>query len=392
MVGRISSLFMAFFMVMVPVGAMAAASSPVEVATKILEESTSFHWGKDCLVWIVHYPESLVEPWVDADASSRGLTPEQRDEYLRSFRSQLRMGDAEPFLLTVYHFGSKPLTLSPLGDYLTMKTVEGKGIAPVSYEKKLDQPISGIVQGLVFFPKQKEVFSLVFKGLGVYPEQLFTFDRSSGGVVVEVPVEEVKSRVVELPPLETTLSSKGGKVSAPKPQETARPAVKKTAPDPVPVSPDAEPPAWLGPGPNAMTSKVDDEISFDLKADVSVDLASQLEEVVSGDSDPSADADMVVATSRDRVIEKFLGLWAKGETDGMFEMLASSSRTEGKDGFAKRANGSPLRWCLSDGYKLRWIDANKVKVSVAQKLVLIRVLQSEVLEVVQESGRLSVVW
>lgn len=362
-----------------------ALASPLEEATRILERNTSFHWGKDCLVWVVYYPESLVEPWVDADAQSRGYTASQREEYLRSFKEQLRIGSAEPFLVTVYHFGAGPLSLSPFSDYLSLTTDGSNRVPPLSYEKKMDQPISGVVQGLVFFPKQQGEFSLVFKGLGVYPEQMFAFDRpAQTEVVVKAP--EVVSRVVEIPPVETetALSSKGGKVSSPKKQ----PEPKAPEPEPLPPPVDTEPPAWLGPGPVLTPPEpVVEELPLE---GVSGDIARQLEEILKDDG-PEPEKDSLLL-SKETVIEEFLALWAKGDTEAMFEMIAPSARAEGLESFSSRANKSPLRWTLSDGYKVRWLDDGKARVSVAQKLVLIRVLQSEVLSVVREEGRSFVVW
>lgn len=362
--------------------------SPLETATGILEKNTSFHWGKDCLVWVVHYPESLVEPWVDADAQSRGYSQTQREEYLRSFKDQLRIGSAEPFLFTVYHFGPKPLSLAPLTEYLSLSTDGANRVSPLSYEKKLDQPISGVVQGLVFFPKQDGEFALVIKGLGVYPEQFFAFDGSPKAAIAQVPADEVVSRIVELPPVktETALSDKGGKVSVPKKQ----PELKPIQPEPTPPPVDTEPPAWLGPGPVLTPPEPDPALEEDLFKEVSEDIAKQLDDILK--EEPSSSDDGSLRRSDEAVVERFLDLWSKGNVEGMFAMIAPSARGEGLDAFSSRVNKSPLRWCLPDGYKLRWMGDGKVKVSVAQKLVLIRVLQSEVLSVVQEEGRGFVVW
>ncbi|MCF4150696.1 hypothetical protein L2W58_02680 [Dethiosulfovibrio sp. F2B] len=364
-------------------------ASPLEDATRILENSTSFHWGKDCLVWVVHYPEALVGPWVEADAISRGYTPAQKEEYLRSFREQLRIGQSEPFLVTVYHFGPKPLSLSPMSENLLMIAEGGDVIPPLSYEDKLDQPITGVVQGLVFFPKQKDGFVLSLKGLGVYREQRFAFKGfSSVGEPSSNDVGEAKQRIVELPPVETetVLTSSGGKVDVPvaKPKPEKAEKESKRVEEP---TVDTEPPAWLGPGP-VLTKKPEPVEIPKVSSGDSMALSADLSEAIMSEDDPNPAG---LEMSRDSLVEAFLALWAKGDTSTMYEMLSPSSRGD-KDTFSKRANGSPLRWCLEDGYKLKWLDGDKVKVSVAQKLVLIRVLQSEVLTVVSEEGRLWIVW
>ncbi len=154
-------------------------ASPLEDAVDILEANTSFHWGRDCLVWFVHYPESLVDPWVESDALIKGYSAEQKEAYKRSFREQLRIGHAESFLMTVYNFGPKPLNLGGIGNAVSLAARNGQRFSPMSYEKKLDQPISGVVQGLVFFPKQDGPFDLMVKGLGIRSEQVFAFSGAS---------------------------------------------------------------------------------------------------------------------------------------------------------------------------------------------------------------------
>lgn len=354
-----------------------AEMTSVERAAAILENSTSFHWGKDCLVWLVHYPEELVGPWIDADSKTQDYTEEQRAEYRRSFKNQLRMNDSEPFLVTIYNFGSVPLKISPLSDYLHMVDLSGKITNLISYEKKLDQPISGIVQGLAFFPIQEGAFELVFKGLGVRSEQVFAFpvfkrDSIAGA---KTPSAEIKDHVVELPlvDVEKKASIPENKAKKDLPdREKAVAEVKK------PVPSVEEPPAWLGPGPVLTPEKPEQPIfiakSQDVPPEISVD-----------EKDPGK--------SRDEALKEFLSVWASGNFEAMYKMLSSETASnQPLDKFSERAGKSPLRWNLSKGYKLTWIDPEKVKVSVAQKLVLIRVLQSEILTMKNENGRWSFAW
>ncbi|MDR1049206.1 MAG: hypothetical protein LBL51_05570, partial [Synergistaceae bacterium] len=44
-----------------------AFANAFEETVRILEDRTVFHWGRDCLVWVVHYPEEIVEPWVESE-------------------------------------------------------------------------------------------------------------------------------------------------------------------------------------------------------------------------------------------------------------------------------------------------------------------------------------
>lgn len=357
-------------------GAFSAEMTASERAASILEKSTSFHWGRDCLVWLVHYPEELVGPWIDADPKTEGYTEEQRAQYRRSFKNQLRMSDSEPFLVTIYNFGSAPLKVSPLSDYLYMIDSDDNRVALVSYEKKLDQPISGIVQGLAFFPIQEGPFKLLFKGLGVRPEQVFAFPvfENRSDVAVKSPSTEVKDHVVELPLVDvdkkTSASRKVEKKHPVKEEVVAE--VKK------PVPSVEEPPAWLGPGPVLTPEKEEKPVLIAKSTDVSPEKSVE-------EKSPEK--------SRDVALKDFLSAWAKGDFEVMYKMLSSEMTSkQSLDEFSARAEKSPIRWNLSRGYKLTWLDPKRVKVSVAQKLVLIRVLQSEVLTMKIENGRWRFAW
>ncbi|PKL02295.1 MAG: hypothetical protein CVV55_05180, partial [Synergistetes bacterium HGW-Synergistetes-2] len=75
--------------------APAFGSDSIVEATSILERWTAFHWGRDCLVWLVHYPEELVDPWVAAEAARSGMSEAESAQYRASFTSELRIVDTE---------------------------------------------------------------------------------------------------------------------------------------------------------------------------------------------------------------------------------------------------------------------------------------------------------
>ncbi len=173
---KIRRLYLFLPVLLVLFAAPAAGSDAIGEATAILERWTSFHWGRDCLVWIVHYPEELVDPWVDSEAARGGMSEGEREEYRKAFVSELRIGDTEPFLVTIYAFGPRPLDFGGFASSVRLVTKNGDAVPPLSYEGKFDQPVSGIVQGLVFFPKQRDKeFSVAMRRLGVVEEQLFSF-------------------------------------------------------------------------------------------------------------------------------------------------------------------------------------------------------------------------
>lgn len=338
---------------------------PVTQATAILERWTSFHWGRDCLVWIVHYPEELVDPWVDAEAARRGMTEAEKQEYREDFMKELRIRDTEAFLLTVYAFGPRPLSLAPFTGTIFLQSTGGSRVSPLSYEKKFDAPLTGIVQGLVFFPKQSEKdFSLVVKGLGVQTEQLFSF----GSLRDETPVAEISPPepvqevvVVELPP-------------APKKEP---PKAKK--PPPVKAPPPPEPPVVASP-PELM----------DFKPEPSADTKPLKEEPsVEKESDKKG----VLFISKEKTVEKFVRFWIDGKYDGMYDLLSSSSRkglTEKQ--FISEVAATKLRSSLKDGYKVKWLEDGKVQIITAQKMLLFRTLRSKVILLEKEDKLWKVTW
>lgn len=345
--------------------AAARAGDPVTRATAILERWTSFHWGRDCLVWIVHYPEELVDPWVEAEAARRGMSEAEKEEYREDFMKELRITDTEAFLLTVYAFGPRPLSLAPFSSSLFLQTSAGSRVSPLSYEKKFDAPLSGIVQGLVFFPKQPEGnFSLGMKGLGVQTEQIFSFapppeETPVAEIAPPEPAREVV--VVELPP-------------APKKEP---PRVKK--PPPVKAPPPPEPPVVASP-PELMDFKP--EPSSDAKP-IKEEPPEKAESAGKG----------VLFISREKTVEKFVRLWIDGEYGGMYDLLSSSSRkalTEKQ--FAAEIAATKLRSSLRDGYKIKWLDDGKVQIITAQKMLLFRTLRSKMILLEKEDKLWKVTW
>ncbi|HQH79622.1 MAG TPA: hypothetical protein PK535_11690, partial [Synergistaceae bacterium] len=96
---------------------------------------------------------------------------------------------------------------------------------------------------------------------------------------------------------------------------------------------------------------------------------------------------------KERLVENFLKLWVAGEGEKMYALLSEQSRTlmNAKD-FASQARQHSFRWALRDGHRLAWIDGDTVRVSAAQKLLVMRVLKTHILRLVREQGGWRVVW
>ena len=327
-------------------------SGSIVEATSILERWTAFHWGRDCLVWLVHYPEELIDPWVAAEAARSGMSEAESAQYRASFTSELRIAETEPFLLTVYVFGPRPLDLGSFASAVQLQTNEGKKVPPLSYERKFDQPLSGIVQGLVFFPKQPEKgFSVIIRNLGIQEEQHFVFDRADGPLVAAAEPEVV---VVELPP--------APKKEPVKPQPPKREKPTPTPPPPPPVATPQEL-AELKPEP------------------VVVDLPAPEKEKP------------VLYISKEKTVENFIRHWIEGQTSAMYDLLSSSTRTAlTEEQFARQVEATGLRNSLREGYKIQWMDDSRVRIVTAQRMLLFRTLRSKVLTVDREDTIWRVSW
>lgn len=339
----------------------AAGSEAIREATEILERWTSFHWGRDCLVWIVHYPEELVDPWVESEAARGGMSEGEKEEYRRAFVSELRISDTEPFLVTIYAFGPRPLDFGGFASAVRLVNQNGDAVSPLSYEGKFDQPVSGIVQGLVFFPKQAgKDFSVAMRRLGVVEEQLFSFRKDTAGTTPVASVPEVLEKevvVVELPPASRKDPPKPKPVNEPEPP-------KMLPPPPVPAQPVELAELQPRPAPEPVRPEPPEE--------------------------PKKN---VIFISRDKTLELFIGHWIEGSTEAMYGLLSSATKTLlNEDEFRRQVNATGLRLSLRDGYKVQWLDGDRAKVITAQKMLVFRTLRSKSLSMVKEDKIWKVTW
>ena len=158
----------------------------------IMDKWTVFRWGMDNLAWLVHYPEELVDPYVQLETARRKLKPQQAEEYRKAFIGELRIGSATAFMLSVHVFGNEPIKLAPISNTVLLVDSSGRGIKPISYEKKLDAPMIGLVQGFIFFKKQEsQNLKVLIKGLIPGATTPFVFQKTGGGSAVfgEIPIK-----------------------------------------------------------------------------------------------------------------------------------------------------------------------------------------------------------
>lgn len=362
MVRFIRSILACFLLLLF--AAIPAGATALENANSILEKWTSSHWGKDCFVWIAHYSDELVDPWVQAESEKSGMSVQEAEQYRTSFTEQLRMNDSEAFLFSVYFFGDDKLDLSPFVKNIFLRTDDGKEYGPTSYDHILDSPLlPGVAQGLVFFPRQEQNrFSLVVKGMGISEEMVFPFPASRGAAGSEIAAREdmerkpvTQGKVIVLPTTTTPenkqpeeLKDKVGK------EETLR--------EPEVVS--------NGSAGQELTGSEEN--------------APVVEETTPAEKD---------GLSKEQVITLFLDNWVSGDYKGMYDLLSSASRSKySLNAFTASAMQSPYRLVLQGGYDLDWIENTSVEVIARADLMIMSTLKKRVFRMVGTGDVWRITW
>ncbi|NLL37696.1 MAG: hypothetical protein GX256_09285 [Fretibacterium sp.] len=362
-------------------------SNPFNETIQLLERWTTAHWGRDCFVWIVHYPEALIDPWVNAEALRVGMTEAERQAYRENFVSELRFGKAEPFLVTVYSFGPRPVSLAPVSKNLALVTSSGKRVKPVRYDSSLDTATPGIVQGLVFFPKQSEPdFAVAVKGMGVHDERIFAFGAAEAPLVAAVPREgkegdENNVVVVNLP-----------KKSNPPPRKALPPKKQEVERPHVPVAPLVHPPKPPEPLPEEESS---DMALFVEQMRARKSPPKQEQEAPSEEPPKeSLEDSQNVYLSRERVLRRFLDYWLANNPREMYALLSSDSQEMmAFEVFEKEVRrATDFRAALKGGYRIDWIGDDRAKVIADRRFLMIRTLATRTLGVVRESQSWKIVW
>lgn len=339
---------------------------------RILEQWTSSHWGQDCFVWIVHYPDEIVDAWTESEALRSGMNDAERERFRRNFISELKLDSSETFLVSVYSFGARPVNLSPVRDNISLLASTGERIKPTRFDSSLENSSPGIIQGLVFFPKQSNKdYVIALNGMG-RNERIFSF--SPPEPVMPKPKEDKKPEVVV--------------VNIPK----REPAVKsKPRPKPVPPPPPVIPPRPVQP--------LFQESSNDM-----AEFVNSVRERTSSDANVRTNPPELKTArqsnidnayvSRENVLRKFLMLWASNNPNEMYDMLSEQSKKIiSRENFAKEiAKDSGFRAGLKSDYRIDWIGEERAKVITTRKTLVFRSVVTRTLGVMREGSSWRIVW
>ena len=354
-----------------------AELSPAENTIRLLERWTCSHWGQDCFVWVVHYPEEIADAWTESEAVRAGMNDSERERYRKNFVSELELEKSETFLVSVYSFGARPVNLSPVRDNISLFTGTGERIKPTRYDSSLDNPSGGVVQGLVFFPKQpNKDYVIGIRGMDS-KERVFAFE------TVNSPAPEPAKKnsdvvVVNLPKKKSR-------------QAPVIPAKKKSVPEPPP------------PVPNKPIPPIFQESSKDIaefvrsihdRGDKNPDTESkntQDKPAVTQARPANIDNSYV---SKESVLRKFLALWSENRPNEMYDMLTDAAkRNISRENFAKEIRkDSTFREGLRADYRLDWVGEERAKVITTRKTLVFRSVVTRTLGITREGSSWRVVW
>lgn len=351
--------------------ACAAELSPSDRTIRMLERWTSSHWGQDCFVWVVHYPEEIAEVWAESEAVRAGMTDSERERFRRNFVSELQLDKSETFLVSVYSFGARPVNLSPVEDNVSLLSASGERIKPVRYDGSLENPSGGVVQGLVFFPKQRDKdYAIGLRGMDRI-ERIFSFAPPEAAPAPAPAKKKDDVVVVNLP--------------------AKRPARK------VPVIQNKKP--VTTPPPPMIPQKPIPQIFQDDSKDITEfvksihdrDVKKEKETVIEPPRPTNVESAYV---SRESVLRKFLSLWAENMADDMYVMLSESSRKNiSRENFVKAVRkDSALREGLKGDYRIDWIGEERAKVITTRKTLVFKSVVTRTLGVTREGSSWRVVW
>ena len=355
--------------------AYSAELSPSDRTIRMLERWTSSHWGQDCFVWVVHYPEDIADVWAESEAVRAGMTDAERERFKRNFVSELQLDKSETFLVSVYSFGARPVNLSPVKDNVSLLSASGERIKPVRYDGSLENPSGGVVQGLVFFPKQRDKdYAIGLRGMDRI-ERIFSFAPPE---TLQTPAPAKKKDDVVVVNLPAKRQPKKTPVVQPKKQVTP------------------PPPPMIPPKPIPQIFQDDSKDIADFMKSIHErdnKNAAVKPEVPELRQARPANVDSAYV-SRESVLRKFLSLWAENMPDDMYMMLSESSkRNISRENFAKAVRkDSALREGLKGDYRIDWIGEERAKVITTRKTLVFKSVVTRTLGVTREGSSWRVVW
>ena len=248
----------------------------------------------------------------------------------------------------------------------------GERIKPSRYDGSLDNPSNGVIQGLVFFPKQNNKdYVIGIKGMDKN-ERIFSF------APPENPVNEPKKNDVVV-------------VNVPKRQPKKQTPVvinkKPQTPPPPPMIPKKPIPPIF----QETSSDIAEFVKSIHDRDNKKDNVSQDKVPVNNIRPSNIDNSYV---SKESVLKKFLSLWAENNTYEMYNMLSEQSKKNiSLENFSKAAGkDAAFRQGLKSDYRIDWIGEQRAKVITTHKTLVFKSVVTRTLGIIREGSSWRVVW
>ncbi len=355
----------------------------------LMNKWASFRWGLSCLVYVLYYDPSILKPWVNLNASLNKWDESEKRSFEDSVKSALQIGKATAFLITIENIGKKPFSISPVSKNLVLEDSKGRKYYPMKLEPQLESPISGKVQGLVFFPKlPKDAGKITLKIKGL-PDGPVSFSWSLPSYKGERRAEKHK-KVISWEELAKSVPSKAEKekravkkekgkaeVKVVKPKAQIKTVVKPTPPQKPnfskpPVKPKSLPPP--PPKPKKISNKGAKKIPVKLlplekKKNSDINLLKRKTEEARI-FDPQ------------KVLVEYIAAWKRKDYKKMYSLLSSKSREKiSYSKFRKIVREGPPSW-IKEG-KYRFLPPKKTSRGVritlvaSVKLGFIKIIQTK---------------
>ncbi len=345
-----------------------------EITSKILERWTSFHWGDNNFIWVVHYPSEIVDAWVNSEAKKSNMNDVQRANYKKNFIEDLQINKSEAFLISVYSFGKNVPDLRPINENFKLINSSGEKISPLKYDSNLEYLAPGVVQGLIFFPKQPDKnFALSINKIAP-EEKIFSF--APPEIIAPKQIPENKP--------------------APNPEVIVVNLPKKTPPPPKFEHKPIAPPVKIEPvqEDNSMKDFVNDVLAKRAKSKEPEDDQNKNNNnnVQLAVSRPVNVDDAYI--SREHLLRRFLLLWSDNNPSEMYEMLNEQSKKNiSRENFIKEIyKTGDFRAGLKTDYKIDWIGEERAKITVTRKNLMFKNLSARTLGVTREGSSWKIVW
>lgn len=354
----------------------------VTTVEKVLDGRTAFRWGRDFLVWAVHYPDDVVDPWVRANTGGAG---DPTGKMAEEFRTSLKMDESTPVLLSFHSYTERALELKPLSERFFIRTSDGEKLSPTSYDSLFDSPVTGLVQGLVFFPKVDGPFELVLipdRG----KELTFEFPDDHDNRLKKEITREAEKRAQTAELIQAQEAELKAKDSGREELEEMQQEWKKEKNE---LLKQIE---ALSSQKTLMRQRLDEALARLAKPTQPLFADNQPQQTLPEVKKPVKEEpqqSVVPGFSRNQIVELFTTAWKRGDLEEMLSFLSPAFREEinGRDDLKALLKTKALPPKLPVDAKLEDKgEGEEAKVIFAQKLLVVRTLRSAKLKL-SEFGR-----